>query len=69
MTRAMALSFKMRNEERPGKTEQKGGDKAGGALLLSFPCKSSVVILGRPSARLTRSLKLATGQRLLRFSF
>jgi hypothetical protein len=55
---------------------------AGGALGLSLPCKSSVVIPGSPSARLTpllrgvtRGLKLNTGQRqtndicwLLRFS-
>jgi len=44
------------------------GGKAGGALRLSCPCKSSVVIPGSPSARLTRCLKLNTGQRLLRFS-
>ena len=51
------------------------GGKAGGALCLSSPCKSSVVIPGRPSARLTpllrgliRCLKLNTGQWLLRFS-
>jgi hypothetical protein len=69
MTVAMALSFKRRNEERPGKTIQKGGSKAGGALRLSFPCKSSVVIPGHPSARLTHDLKLNRGQRLLRFSF
>jgi len=43
--------------------------KAGGALRLSLPCKSSVVIPGRLSARqrtslvrLTRGLKLNTGQ-------
>jgi hypothetical protein len=47
---------------------QIGGSKAGGALRLSLPFKSSVVIPGSPSARLTRGLKLNTGQRLLRFS-
>ena len=41
---------------------QTGGSKAGGALRLSLPCKSSVVIPGSPSARLTRGLKLNTGQ-------
>ena len=55
---------------------QIGGSKAdqrrplaGGALRLSLPCKSSVVIPGSPSARLTpllrgliRGLKLNTGQ-------
>jgi hypothetical protein len=69
MIRAMALPFKRRNEERHGKTIEKGGSKAGGALHLSFPCKSSVVIPGTPSARLNHDLKLNTGQRLLRFSF
>ena len=76
MMRAMALPFKRRNEERPGKTIQKGGSKAdqrrplaGGALRLSFPCMSSVVIPGTPSARLNHDLKLNKGQRLLRFSF
>ena len=44
------------------------GSKAGGVLRLSLPCKSSVVIPGSPSARLTRGLKLNTGQWLLRFS-
>ena len=44
------------------------GSKAGGALRLSSPCKSSVVIPGKPSARLTHGLKLSTGQWLLRFS-
>ena len=44
------------------------GRKAGGALHLSLPCKSSVVIPGSPSARLTRGLKLNTGHWLLRFS-
>ena len=44
------------------------GSKAGGALRLSLPCKSSVVIPGSPSARLTRGLKPNTGQWLLRFS-
>ena len=44
------------------------GSKAGGALRLSLPCKSSVVIPGSPSARLTGCLKLNTGQWLLRFS-
>jgi hypothetical protein len=38
------------------------GSKAGGALRLSLPCKSSVVIPGSPSARLTRGLKLNTEQ-------
>ena len=49
--------------------------KAGGVLRLALPCKSSVVIPGRLSARqrtslvrLTRGLKLNTGQWLLRFS-
>jgi hypothetical protein len=69
MTVAMRLSFKIRNEEKPAKTIQKGGSKAGGALCPSFPCMSSVVIPGSPSARLTHDLKLNTGQRLLRFSF
>jgi len=49
-------------------TMQTRGGKAGGALRLSLPCKSSVVIPGSPSARLTRCLKLNTGQWLLRFS-
>jgi len=49
-------------------TMQIRGSKAGGALRLSLPCKSSVVIPGSPSARLTRGLKLNTGQWLLRFS-
>jgi hypothetical protein len=49
-------------------TLQTGGGKAGGALRLSLPCKSSVVIPGRLSARLTRGLKLNTGQWLLRLS-
>ena len=49
-------------------TMQIRGSKAGGALRLSLPCKSSVVIPGSPSARLTRCLKLNTGQWLLRFS-
>jgi hypothetical protein len=31
----MGLSLKKRNEERPEKTMQKGGSKAGGALCLS----------------------------------
>ena len=44
------------------------GSQAGGALRLSLPCKPSVVIPGSPSARLTRGLKLNTGQWLLRFS-
>jgi hypothetical protein len=44
------------------------GSNAGGALRLSLPCKSSVVIPGSPSARLTRGLMLNTGQWLLRFS-
>jgi len=44
------------------------GSKAGGALRLSLPCKPSVVMPGSPSARLTRGLKLNTGQWLLRFS-
>ena len=38
------------------------GSKAGGALRLSLPCKSFVVIPGSPSARLDRCLKLNTGQ-------
>ena len=49
-------------------TIQTRGSKAGGALRLSLPYKSSVVIPGSPSARLTRGLKLNTGQWLLRFS-
>ena len=44
------------------------GSKAGGALRLSLPCKSSVVIPRSPSARLTHGPKQNTGQRLLRFS-
>ena len=51
------------------------GSKPGGALRLSLPCESSVVIPGNPSARqrtslvrLTHGLKLNTGQWLLRFS-
>ena len=40
---------------------QIGGSQAGGALRLSLPCKSSVVIPGSPSARLNRCLKLNTG--------
>jgi hypothetical protein len=47
---------------------QLGGCKAGGALRLSLPSKSSVVIPGGPSARLNRCLKLNTGQWLLRLS-
>jgi len=47
---------------------QTRGSKAGGVLRLSFPCKSSVVIPGSPSARLNHSLMLNTGQWLLRFS-
>ena len=47
---------------------QTGGSKAGGALRLSSPCKSSVVIPGSPSARLTHCLELNIGQWLLRFS-
>jgi hypothetical protein len=47
---------------------QTRGSKAGGALRLSLPCKSSVVIPGSPSARLNRGLKLNAGQWLLRFS-
>jgi hypothetical protein len=49
-------------------TIQIRGSKAGGALRLSLPCNPSVVIPGSPSARLTRCLKLNTGQWLLRFS-
>ena len=49
-------------------TMQIGGSQAGGALRLSRPCESSVVIPGSPSARLNRGLKLNTGQWLLRFS-
>jgi hypothetical protein len=49
-------------------TMQIGGSQAGGALRLSLPCKSSVVIPGSPSARLTHCLKLNTGHWLLRFS-
>jgi len=48
MTGAMGLSFKRRNEEGLGKTIQKGGNKAGGALSLAFPCESSVVIPREP---------------------
>ena len=47
---------------------QVGGSQAGGALRLSSPCESSVVIPGSPSARLDRCLKLNTGHWLLRFS-
>jgi hypothetical protein len=72
---AMGLSLKRGNEDRPVKTIQKGGSKAdqrrplaGGALRLSFPCASSVVIRGSPSARLTHCRRLNTGQRLLRFN-
>jgi hypothetical protein len=43
-------------------TMQIRGSKAGGALRLSLPCKSSVVIPGSPSARLNHCLKLNTGQ-------
>jgi hypothetical protein len=43
-------------------TRQIRGSKAGGALRLLLPCKSSVVIPGSLSARLTRGLKLKTGQ-------
>ena len=43
-------------------TMQIRDSKAGGALRLSLPCKSSVVIPGNPSARLSRGLKLNTGQ-------
>ena len=64
----MGVSLKTENEECSGMTMQMGGSKAGGALRLSLPCKSSVVVLGSPSARLTRGLKLNTGQWLLRFS-
>ena len=47
---------------------QKGAAKAGGALFLTFSCGPSVVIPGRPSARLNHDLELNTGRRLLRFS-
>jgi len=47
---------------------QKGAVKAGGALYLAFSCGPSVVIPGKPSARLTHYSMLNTGQRLLRFS-
>ena len=46
---------------RGGKADQRR-PLAGGALCLSLPCKSSVVIPGSPSARLTRGLKLNNGQ-------
>jgi len=49
-------------------TMQIGGSKAGGALRLSLPFKSSVVIPGSPSARLTLCLNPNTGHWLLRFS-
>jgi hypothetical protein len=49
-------------------TMQVGGSQAGGALHLTLPCKSSVVIPGSPSARLNRGLRLNTGHWLLRFS-
>ena len=58
----MGVSLKTENEEGSGKTMQIRDGKAGGALRLSLPCKSSVVIPGSPSARLTRGLKLDTGQ-------
>jgi len=65
----MGASLKTENEEWSGMSMQIGGSKAdqrrplaGGALRLSLPCKSSVVIPGSPSARLTRGLKLNTGQ-------
>ena len=47
---------------------QKGAAKAGGALYLTFSCGFSVVIPGKPSARLNRNLTLIIGRRLLRFS-
>ena len=49
-------------------TMQVRGSQAGGALRLSLPCMSSVVIPGSLSARLNRGLKLNKGQWLLRFS-
>ena len=64
----MWVSLKTENEELSGMTMQVRGRKAGGALRLTLPCKSSVVIPGSPSARLTRCLTLNTGQWLLRFS-
>ena len=60
MAQAMGVSLKTENEEWSGMTLQIRGGKAGGALCLSSPCKSSVVIPGSPSARLTRGLKPAT---------
>ena len=64
----MGVPLKTENEEWSGMTMQIRDSKAGGALRLSSPCKSSVVIPGSPSARLTRGLKLNSGQWLLRFS-
>jgi hypothetical protein len=64
----MGISLKTENEEWSGMTLQIRGSKAGGALHLSSPCEPSVVIPGSPSARLTRGLKLNTGQWLLRLS-
>jgi hypothetical protein len=64
----MGVSLKTENEDGSGMTMQKRGGKAGGALHLSSSCEPSVVIPGSPSARLTRGLKLNTGQWLLRFS-
>jgi hypothetical protein len=65
----MWVSLKTENEELSGMTMQVRGRKAdqrrplaGGALRLTLPCKSSVVIPGSPSARLTRCLTLNTGQ-------
>jgi hypothetical protein len=65
----MRVSLKTENEEYPEETMQRRGSKAdqrrplaGGVLRLSLPCKSSVVIPGSPSARLTRGLKPNTGQ-------
>jgi hypothetical protein len=51
----------MTMQTRGGKADQRR-PLAGGALRLPLPCKSSVVIPGSPSARLTRGLKLNTGQ-------
>ena len=47
---------------------QIGAAKAGGVSYLTFPCGFSVVIPGRPSARLSHYLKLINGWGLLRFS-
>jgi hypothetical protein len=48
---------------------QKGGSEGGRRGHIShFHVSPCMVIPGKPSARLTRYLKLITGQRILRFS-